>query len=59
MKIDKDMEDTVRYFLGLGDKEEAINILEAHCLNEKEIQSIIREVDPMTIEEAFTYMNSV
>lgn len=54
-----DMKDTVRYFLCMGDEEEAINVLTAHGLSKREAQSIIDEVDPMTIEEAFEYMNSV
>lgn len=58
MKINKDLEDTIRYFLGMGEKEEAINILLANGLSKQEAREIVDEVEPMTIEEAFDYMNS-
>jgi len=59
MKIDKGMEDTVRYFLGLGDAEEASKVLQLNLhLSKEEVQLTIDEVEPMTIEEAFAYMNS-
>lgn len=58
MRINKDTEDTIKYLLGLGDEEEAIKILKGLDLNDKEIQSVIDEAEPITSEEAFEYMNS-
>ncbi len=56
MELDKELEDEVRYFLCMGDEDEAIKVLEASGLDSDEARAIVKEAEPMTITEAYEYI---